>query len=47
MNKTIFINKPPTFSEVMVLIFKFKSIFQTNEKRIFQFSLKKKTTESN
>ena len=33
MNSGIFINKPPNFLEIAVLIFEFKSIFQRNENR--------------
>ena len=40
--KFSFINKPPCFLEVMVLIFYFISIFQRNEKRFISLVLKAK-----
>ena len=42
MNGSIFIKKPLSFFEIMVLIFYFKSIFQENENRLISLSLKAK-----
>ena len=40
MSSTVFINKPWSFLEVMVLIFSFKCIFQRKENRIINLVLK-------
>ena len=42
MNSTSFINKLPSFLEVMVLIFSFQSIFQSNGNRFINLFLKTK-----
>ena len=39
---TVFINKPPSFLEVVDLIFSFKNIFQRNENRFISLVLKAK-----
>ena len=42
MNTTIFINKRPSFLEVVVLILQFKSIYQRNENKFIKLVLKAK-----
>ena len=47
MNSTSFINNPPSFLEVMALMFLIQKNFSKKGEQIYQFSPKNKTIERN